>query len=292
VGKDPLAFRVLAILLFANTFLGLSLDFAAQYLLPKASINLPPCEALAKEGVQYHAPAVVCWFAAALVCVGVPFLGVTAYFLTSRVKNGRRKLVIVASLLPIACVGWALSVLWVKGTIDQNFLNRDPGYGDVWACPLPDGYAMEMIDDPDVGVLYNTKTQTLRTGVAWGTGFEDTIGGVRTLQVAGPYIFGGVDSHADSQLDNNEVDSYFLLDTRTGTHSDFSTYDALHGAALELGFELKLEGIDAVYSKYRFTWFDVFMGLMLCVPPLLALGFLVRWIIRLRKTRGINPQQA
>jgi hypothetical protein len=62
-GKDPLVVRVLTILLFANTFFGLGLVFAAKYFLPKASVNLPPCEALTKAGVQYHAPALVCWFA-------------------------------------------------------------------------------------------------------------------------------------------------------------------------------------------------------------------------------------
>jgi len=140
---------------------------------------------------------------AVMVCVGVPLLGGAAYFLTAGVKNGRRKVVITASLLPVVCVVWGASVLWVEGSINQNWLNRDAGYGDMWACPLPNGYALMMIDDPDVGVLYNTKTQTLKSGVAWGTGFDDTIGGVRTLQVEGPYIFGGANSH--------------LYDPRTGT---------------------------------------------------------------------------
>jgi hypothetical protein len=229
---------------------------------------------------------VILLLGAVLICVGVPFLGSASYLLTSGVKNGRRKLVITACLLPIACVGWALSVLWVEGTVNQNFLNRDAGYGDMWACPLPNGYAIEMIDDPDVGVLYNTRTQTLRTGVASGTGFDDTIGGVRTLQVAGPYIFGGVDSHLYEPSDKNQVDSYFLLDARTGTHSSFSTGDGLREAARQLGFELKLEGIGSVYSKYYFTWLDVLMDLILVVPPLAALGLLVRWIIRLRSVRS------
>jgi hypothetical protein len=63
VGKDPLAFRVIVTLLFANTFLGLSLTFGAKYFLPKASVNLPACEALSEPGVRYHAPRAVCWFA-------------------------------------------------------------------------------------------------------------------------------------------------------------------------------------------------------------------------------------
>jgi len=61
---------------------------------------------------------------AVMVCVGVPLLGGAAYFLTAGVKNGRRKVVITASLLPVVCVVWGASVLWVEGSINQNRLNR------------------------------------------------------------------------------------------------------------------------------------------------------------------------
>jgi hypothetical protein len=227
-----------------------------------------------------------------VVCVGVPFLGSVVYFFTAGVKHGRRKVVIAASLLPVVCVVWGASVLWVEGTINQDWRNRDAGYGDMWACQLPNGYGLMMIDDPDVGVLYNTKTQTLRGGVAWGTGFDDTIGGVRTLQVEGPYIFGGVDAHLYDPSDRNQVNSYFLLDERTGKHASFSTYDALRDAAQQLGFRLKLQGIGVIYSKYYFTWFEELMDLLLWVPPLLVLLLLGRSIIRQRKMRSLAPQSA
>jgi hypothetical protein len=63
VGEEPLAFRIVFALLFVNTFLFLLMDFGAKYLLPKASLTLQPCDALAERGVQYHAPAIVCWYA-------------------------------------------------------------------------------------------------------------------------------------------------------------------------------------------------------------------------------------
>ena len=44
VGKEPLVFWVIASLLFANTFLMLTLDFGGKYFLPK------------------HAPAIVSWY--------------------------------------------------------------------------------------------------------------------------------------------------------------------------------------------------------------------------------------
>ena len=62
VGKVPVVFRVVATLLFVNTFLILVLPFGAKYFLPKASLDLQPCEALASGGVQYHAPEIVCWY--------------------------------------------------------------------------------------------------------------------------------------------------------------------------------------------------------------------------------------
>ena len=77
-GKDPLIFRVLAILLFANTFFGLGLGFAGQYFLPKASATLQPCEALTKAGMQYHAPALVCWFAGRFIPIQFILLALIA----------------------------------------------------------------------------------------------------------------------------------------------------------------------------------------------------------------------
>jgi hypothetical protein len=227
----------------------------------------------------------------ALVCFGTPILGLATFFLTRGVKTGRRKIIVTASLFPLACIGWAVLVLLFQGTVNENLLRRDAGFGDLWACPLSDGYGIEGIDDPDVGVLYNLKTQKTRN-VSWGTGIEDAIGGVRRLQIAGAYILGAVNTHFEdgSGLDQNQVDSYFLLDTHTGKHTSFSSYDALRSAARDSGIDLKLEGISEVYSRYRFTWFEVFTNIMFFVPPLLALWLLVRSIIRLRRTLRVVPQ--
>jgi hypothetical protein len=78
VGKEPLVFRVSVTLLFVNTFLLLSLDFAAKHFLPKASVNLRPCEALAARGVQYHAPKIVCWYASHSIAIQFILLGLIA----------------------------------------------------------------------------------------------------------------------------------------------------------------------------------------------------------------------
>jgi hypothetical protein len=88
-GEEPLVFRVLTILLFANTFLGLGLEFVGQYLLPKASVNLPPCEPLTRAGVQYHAPALVCWFVERVIPIQfilLALLGATLVIFRKRVR--------------------------------------------------------------------------------------------------------------------------------------------------------------------------------------------------------------
>lgn len=78
VGKEPLVLWVVTTLLFVNTFLFLSLDFGAQYFLPKASVSLPPCEALAWNRVQYHAPESVCWYASHSIAIQFILLAMLA----------------------------------------------------------------------------------------------------------------------------------------------------------------------------------------------------------------------
>jgi len=92
VDREPLVLRVVAMLLFANAFLGLLLDFGAKYFFPKASMSLPPCEALA-EG-QYHAPQIICRFESRWVTIQFVLLGlIAAIFVIFRKRvrySGRR----------------------------------------------------------------------------------------------------------------------------------------------------------------------------------------------------------
>jgi len=105
---------------------------------------------------------------------------------------------------------------------------------------------------------------------------------------------GATDSKAFEHLgkDINQVDAYFLLDTQLGKQTQFQNYDALRHRALELGIEPNLQPINTVYSKFRFSWFDVFAGLLFCLPPLLGFLLLIRWIVRLRRTRPPLPHPA
>jgi hypothetical protein len=147
-----------------------------------------------------------------------------------------------------------------------------------------------MIDVTDQGWVYNPKTQP-------GSGIgeqEDAVAGVRNIQIAGRYILGATDSKAFEDLgkETNRVDAYFLLDTQMGKRIQFQNFEALRRKALELGIELNLQPINAVYSKFRFSWFDVLAGLLLCLPPGIGFALLIRWIVRLRQTRPLSFHSA
>lgn len=213
------------------------------------------------------------------------FAGVTA-LLTRGVMVGRRRAIIVAGAFPLACLAWTGFIFVFQAAVNEGLLHRDLGVGDTWHCPLPNGYQILMIDVTDSGWVYNPKTQISPDGVAER---EDAVAGVRVLQVSGDSILGGVDQHAsehkESSKATDQITSYFLLDTRSGKRSDFATYDAAARAAQGLGMKLNLEPIQTVYSRYRFSWFDVFVGIILVGPVVLGFFLLVRWVLRLRRLR-------
>lgn len=214
---------------------------------------------------------------------GAGILGSATALLTRGVTNGRRRIIVAVSLFPFVCLGWGAAVFVFQAILNEGVLHRDLGLGDTWHAPLPNGYQIMMIDVTDQGWVYNPKTQP---GSAV-TEQDDAVAGVRNAQVAGRYILGAADSNAFEHLgkESSQADTYFLLDTRLGKQTKFQNYDALRRGALELGIEPNLQPINAVYSKFRFSWFDVFAASVFCVPPLVGALWLVRWIVRLRRTR-------
>jgi hypothetical protein len=217
---------------------------------------------------------------------GAATLGSATALLTRGVASGRRKIIIAASLFPIVCLGWGGVMFVFQAVVNEGLLHRDLGLGDTWHAPLPNGYQIMMIDVTDQGWVYNPKTQP-------GSGVgerEDAVAGVRNLQVAGRYILGATDSKAFEHLgqNTNQVDAYFLLDTQLGKRTQFQNYDALRQSALELSIEPNLQPINTIYSKFRFSWFDVVAGLLFCLPPVIGVVF---WIVQLRRTRppSVHP---
>jgi hypothetical protein len=118
--------------------------------------------------------------------------GATAWF-TKGVQRGCRTAILVAVAFPFACLAWGGLVFAFQAVVNEAILHRDVGLGDAWECPLPNGYALLMIDVTDCGWVYNPKTQ-LSGGVSEQ---EDAPYGVRLVQVAGRYVLGGLDSKAD-----------------------------------------------------------------------------------------------
>jgi hypothetical protein len=226
---------------------------------------------------------------AILASIGAVVLGGTAALLTRGVAQGRKRVILATSVFPFLSLGWAGIVFLSQAAVNELVFHRDPGLGDTWQCPLPDGYALLMIDETEQGWVFNPKTQGW-DGVAEG---EDSISGVRVLQLSGPYILGGRDSHAYQFASKDDyIESYFVLDTKAGRHESIPTYEALRCKAQQLGINLNLERINVVYSRYRYTWFEAFVGLLVCGPPLLAAWLLMRWIARLRKAGKLLWQPA
>jgi len=223
-----------------------------------------------------------------LAGIGAAVFSGAASFFTRGVKEGRRRLITVAGIFPFLCLGWGASVFIFQAVVNEGLFNRDSGIGDSWHAALPNGYQILMIDVTDQGMVYNPKTQP-------GSGVgerNDAIAGVRTIQVAGQYVLGGADSKSFDHFgqETNAVDGYFLLDTQAGKHVTFTTFEALRSKASELNITVDLQPIYSVYSKYRFSWFDVFAGLLFVVPPLAGMVLLIVWIIRLRRSQHMSLQ--
>jgi hypothetical protein len=184
-------------------------------------------------------------------------------------------------LLPFACLAWAGAVFVLQALVNEELLHRDFGVGDGWHAPLPNGYVVSFIDVTDQGSICPAK--------AGGDGCtHPSIDGIRLLQLSGPYLLGAADSHLLEHFgqQTSAVDNYFMFDTRDGKRTDYASADELKTQAGARGIALHLEPIYSVYSRYRFTWFDVFAGCLLVLPPLVALGALGWWVIRLRRTRA------
>lgn len=220
-----------------------------------------------------------------LASIAAAVLGGATAFLTRGAESGRRRALLAAILLPFACLVWGGCVFVLQAVVNEGVLHRDVGMGDSWHAPLPNGYAILMIDVTDQGWVYNPRTQPDDSGVAEK---EDAVSGVRHLQVSGNYILGDIDSHSfeHAGTDSNAIDSYFLLDTASGKRSNFADYESLRHEAAQHNITLKLEPIESVYSHYRFSWFDVFAGILFVGPPLAAFLVLVFWVRRIRRTRA------
>jgi hypothetical protein len=77
VQKPPIVFWVLIGCLFANSFVGLGLDFLGPHILSKASATSPACDALSTASAQYYAPYFLCRWASHFILIQWVVLGLT-----------------------------------------------------------------------------------------------------------------------------------------------------------------------------------------------------------------------
>jgi hypothetical protein len=227
---------------------------------------------------------VLLFYAVVLTIAGglaAAILGSIVFKLIPRSGIRRKRAVVVATLFPFVCVGYAGIWFIAYAAINDVIFHRDPGLGDSWYTPLPNGYALMMIDTTDQGTVYNPKTQPERNGVI---GRDDAVFGVRELQVSGDLTFGGRDTGYFGRLgqESNTVDSYFGLNIKTGSHKEYLSLNELREHASAEGVRLNLHRFSDVFSEYRTTWFDYTAGFILVLIPLLAFCFLGRWIWKIR----------
>ena len=210
--------------------------------------------------------------------IGCAAMAALATFLTRRVTKHRKKTIIAATLFPVACFVWAGALFFAQAIVNTVLLDRDPGLGDGWYCPLPNGYRVEFIDVTDHGWITNPKTQP--DGIIAET--DDSISGVRQAQVSGQYILGATDSKAfGSRGDEKHVDGYFIIDTKRRAKDKFASMDELKAAAGKLGITVNLEPIYNVYGRYRWSWFDGFIGILFVGVPFVAFVLLMLWVWKL-----------
>lgn len=214
--------------------------------------------------------------------VGAVILGLAVHFITKYGGPRRKRAIIASVIFPFACVAYAGGWFVTYAVINVEVFHRDPGLGDSWETPLPNGYELMMIDTTDQGTVYNPKTQP---GGGSIVGRDDAVFGVRQLQVSKNLIFGARDSGYFGRIgqESTFVDSYFELNTTQKTHTEFKSLEELRQQAVKEGVTLNLREFQLVFGDYRTTWFDYLAGLILLLVPTAAFFLLARWIWKIRK---------
>jgi len=214
--------------------------------------------------------------------IGAVVLGITTGLLTKRSGAKRKRAIITSILFPFACEVFAGGWFIAYAITNYGVFHRDPGLGDSWETPLPNGYALMMIDTTDQGTVYNPKTQPIEGGIV---STNDSEFGVRQLQISKVLIFGARDSGYFNRIgkDSNVVDTYFELNASKGTRTEFKSLNELRQRAASQGVSLNLREFYSVYSDYRFTWFDYLAGLILFLAPTAAFILLARWVWKLSR---------
>lgn len=208
-----------------------------------------------------------------------------------RGRPRRTRLILWACVYPFACFCWLLAVFVFQAYVNESLLYRDPGVGRTWQTPLPNGYALLLIDEHHDGTVFNPATHfSSNSNNDIHPDGPDAVSGVRVIQLAGNKILGGAGpiGQYSSPATRNRIDSYFLLDTDAHTRTNFDNYDALTQAAQPLGIAPHLEPLYRVYKRHRYTWFDL-TAILLALIPTVGAGYpITRRVLGLR--HSVAPQ--
>jgi len=231
---------------------------------------------------------IVSWCAKgiALASVLAVLAGVTAAIRVPRGRQGRTRLILWTCVYPFAAFAWFLAVFVFQAYVNEALLYRDPWIGHTLQTPLPNGYAVLLIDEDHDGTVFNPATHfTVGSSDDVHPDGTDAVSGVRVLQIAGNKILGGAGplGQYSSPATRDRIDYFFLLDTDAHTRANFQTYDALTQAANRLNVQPQLQPILSIYDRYRFTWFDLSAIALFFVPALGAVFAILRRIGRLRR---------
>ena len=204
--------------------------------------------------------------------VGSAVFGSMTHVLTRNSPN-RKKTVTAAIIFPFACVVFAGAWFIFYAVVNTVAFHRDPGLGDGWETPLPNGYALMMIDTTDQGTVYRA-----------GSDMNSGVSGVRLLQVVGPHIYGARDNNYFQHLGQESavVDAYFELDTSSSRVQEFKTLDLLSLQAANEGTTLHLRPFEEVFGDYRTTWFDYLFLVVIVLIPSAGFLMLASWIWKSR----------
>ncbi len=201
----------------------------------------------------------------------------TAWYLKP-VRNGKKRLIALAAVLPFLCVLYA--GVWFIGyfAISDAVFHHDPMIGDGWYTDIGNGYAIDMIDVTDQGIVHPT------SGDSNGLNNLNGVQGVRRLQINPPFLYIGQDSQGFQHLgsDSTNEDTYLVVDMRNQTKRPMLSQQALRDFAAQHGQALHLEPILKVYQEQRSYAFDLIAAGILLLIPLVALVLLLRAMHRLK----------
>jgi succinate dehydrogenase/fumarate reductase cytochrome b subunit len=98
-----------------------------------------------------------------IALLGALGIGGLAYLLTRKSKFWKR-MVLASVLFPFLCEAFAGGWFIAYAFINYEVFKRDPMLGDTWQTPLPNGYALMMIDTTNPATAQSSEEMTRYSG--------------------------------------------------------------------------------------------------------------------------------